>query len=253
MINLRADINIKSIIKQLADIKDKQLPFATSLAINRTAQKVKEKEVKEIIDVFDRPTPFTLNSVFIKPSNKNNLTAKVSIKDTAFNGAPAAKYLKAEIAGGERRLKRYEVALRSIGVLPDGYFTVPGEAATMDVYGNMSVAQIRQILSFFKANRDVGSISNSTDKTRSKLARSTKSRRGISYFVGRGGNGKLPLGIWQKVFSNFGTAIRPILIFVESARYESIFDFEYVAMTTVDKEFDGEFIKAWEFAQRTAK
>jgi len=251
---ISVNVDIRGALKQLADVKDKQLPFATSLAINRTAQKVKAREEHEIRDVFDRPTPYIQNSVFIKPSNKANLTAKVGIKDQSFGkGVSAIKPLQAEISGGERKLKRYEEALRAIGVLPEGYFTVPGDAAKIDSYGNIAKSHIVQILAYFRANRDVGSTSNSTDKTRAKLAKSTNTRRGISYFVGAPGDGKAPLGIWMRVYSNFGTAIRPILIFVQSANYEAIFDFELVARTTIDKEIDKEFAKAWNEAQRTAK
>ena len=75
--------------------------------------------------------------------------------------------------------------------------------------------------------------------------------QGVSYFVGKPGDA--PLGIWQKVFSNFGTAIRPIMIFVQSANYEAIYDFKFVAETTINREYNNEFAKAWEFAERTAK
>lgn len=249
MISIKIDT--KSVLKQLADVKDRQVPFATSLAINRTAQKVKAKEVLEMHDVFDRPTPYVLNSVFIKPSTKTTLTASVGIKDQGRT--PQSKILLAEIAGGPRRHKRYELALRSIGALPDGYYTVPGEAAKIDQYGGVSAGQIRQILSYFRANRDVGYISNSTKDTRAKLAKGTKTKYGISYFVGAPADGKAPLGIWMRIHSSFGTAIKPILIFVRSNNYEPIFDFEFVAKNTVNKEFNHEFNKAWEEAERSAK
>lgn len=256
MINLAVKIDVRDAIRQLADIKDRQLPFATSLAINNTAKKVREREQHEIRDVFDRPTPFIQNSIFIKPSNKLNLTAKVGIKDNGFGkGIPAIKPLEAEIVGGERRLKRYEVALRSIGVLPEGYFTVPGDGAEIDGYGNMKTGQIRQLLSYFRANRDVGSISNSTDATRAKLARGTKKKAGISYFVGKPGDA--PLGIWRRsemgLFSGPSKPLMPILIFVQSARYEAIYDFDFVARQTIDREFDGQFIQAWAEAERTKR
>lgn len=251
MININAKFDVKSALEQLAYAKDKQLPFATSLAINNTAKIIKEREIHEMRDVFDRPTPYVLNSIFIKPSNKQNLTATVGIKDTGRK--PAAKILLAEIDGGSRRLKGYEIALRAAGALPNGYYTVPGEAATMDQYGNIAPSQIRQILSFFRANRDVGYTSNSTDKTRAKLAKSTKNRRGISYFSGRVGDGKSPLGIWMRIYSNFGTAIRPILIFVRDVNYQPIYDFDYVAKLAYEQNYNAEFEKAWEFAERTAK
>ena len=251
MISINISGGFKGIQKELKEFSN-QLPFATSLAINRTAQKVKIAQQKEIKDIFDRPNPFTLNALFIKPSNKTNLAAFVKLKDQVFKGNPASKYLAAEITGGERRLKRYEVALRSAGVLPDGYFTVPGEAANMDQYGNIQRSQIVQILAYFKANRDVGTTSNSTDKTRAKLAKGTNKRYGVSYFVGKVGE-KKTLGIWQKVFSNFGASIRPVLIFVQSSRYDAIYDFKFVAETVVKREYDYEFDKALKEAIRTTK
>lgn len=252
MFLVKADF--KDLIKQLDDVQKRQIPFATSLAINRTAQKVKDAQQKEMRDVFDRPTQFTINSLFIKPSTKQTLTARVGFKDYALKGTAAAKYLQAEISGGERRLKRYEVALRSAGVLPEGYFTVPGDAASIDAYGNIARSQIVQIISYFRANRESGSSSNSTDKTRAKLAKSTKSRYGISYFVGAPAGGKLPLGIWMKVNTNFGTSNpRPVLIFIKSTNYEPIYDFKYVAENTVKKYIDDEFSKAMKEAVATAK
>ena len=255
MINIGAKFDVKSAVEQLAYAKDKQLPFATSLAINNTAKIIKEREVHEMRDVFDRPTPYVLNSIFIRPSNKQNLTATVGIKD--FGRTPAAKVLESEIAGGSRRLKRYEVALRAVGALPNGYYTVPGEAATMDQYGNVAPSQLRQILSFFRANRDVGFTSNSTDKTRAKLAKGTKKRAGISYFSGSPGDGKLPQGIWKRTTSGSFTGpskpLQPILIFVRDVHYQPTYDFEFVAKLAYEQNLNNEFEKAWTFAQRTAK
>lgn len=252
--NVDIKVDVKSALKDLGNIRDKQVPYSTSLALNRTAQKVKAKQEHEIRDVFDRPTPFIQNSQFIKYSNKRNLTATVGVKDFSFGkGVPAVKPLLAEIGGGERRLKRFEMALRSAGVLPNGYMIVPGEAAEIDQYGNIKGSQIVKILSYFRAFPDVGYKANSTDASRAKMAKSTKSRYGTSYFVGAPGDGKSPLGIWQRIYSNFGTAIRPIMIFVKSTNYEPIYDFKFVAENTVQKEFNREFIRAWEEAERTAK
>ncbi len=253
MVSINVSNDVDKAIKLLDVVRLKQLPFATSLAINNTAKKVKESQQKEMRDVFDRPNQFTLNSLFIKPATKQNLTALVGLKDTAFKGTPAAKYLASEISGGERRLKGHEVALRSAGILPAGMFAVPGEAAQMDSYGNMERRQIVQILSYFRANKDVGVTSNSTDKTRGRLKKDTNTRRGVVYFVGSPGDGSAPLGVWQRTYSGLGVALRPILIFVDGANYEPIYDFKFVAENTVSKEFANEFYSAWNEAERTAK
>ncbi len=258
MINITTKVDVRGIIKQLADVKDRQLPFATSLAINRTAQKVRDKEQHEIRDVFDKPTPYILNSVFIKPSNKQNLIALVGIKDTSFGkGIPAVKPLLAEIAGGERRIKRFEKALRAVNAIPDGYFLIPGEKAPKDQYGNVPGGFINKIIAYFRASPDSGYTSNSTKNTREKQKKGTKKQAGASYYVGYAGNGS-QLGIWRrnhagKSFSGPVRPVEPMFILVQSARYEPIFDFEFVAKATIDKEFDNEFIKAFDEARRTAR
>lgn len=239
--------------KELRALEKKQLPFAISLAINRTAIKVKEAQEHEIKDVFDRPTQYIQRSVFVKPSTKKDLTAIVGIKDQATKSVPPSKILSAEVAGGERRLKRYEKALRAVGALPHGYVTVPGKGATLDAYGNISRGQIVQILSYFKAFPESGYKANSTDESRAKLKRGTKRKLGISYFVGRPSDGKLPLGIWQRVHYGFGTRVSPILIFIPSTLYEPIYDFDFVSENIVEKEFNNEFNKALIEAIRTAK
>lgn len=251
MISIKHDLG--DLIGKMNDLEKRQLPFATSLAINRTAQKVKQAEEREMKDVFDRPTPYTLSSVFMKPSTKASLAAVVGLKDRATKAVPASKFLRAQITGGSRHLKKYEVALRSVGALPPGYFTVPGEAATLDAYGNIARSQVIQILSFFRAFPDAGYRANSTEATRAKMARGTKRKMGASYFVGSPGDGKLPLGIWMRVHSGFGSALRPILIFVPHAQYQPIFDLSFVAETVIKKEYPAEFSRALAEAVRTAK
>lgn len=242
MVDSRVHHGFDDLLKDATAIEKRQLPFATSLAINRTLKKVKKAEELEILDVFDSPTRYIQTSVFMKPSNKRNLSGFVGLKDSATKAVPASKILTAQITGGTRRLKRYEVALRSIGVLPSNYFTVPGEAATLDSYGNVSRGLIVQILSFFKAFSESGFRANSTDKTRARLAKGTKKKVvGKAFFVIAPGHGRLMPGIWMRVHSGFGTGIRPILIFVERSLYEPIFDFQFVAENTIKKEYSREF------------
>ena len=244
MTTINVSVNVDEAVKRLGFVR-KQIPFITSLSLNRTGQKVKAKEEHEIRDVFDRPTPFIQNSIFLKPSNKTNLTALVGIKDFASKSVPATKILEAEIKGGSRRLKRYEIALRRVGALPNGYYTVPGAAAQIDQYGNIARKHITQILAYFKAFPEAGYKANSTERSRARLKRGTKKKLGVSYFVGSPGDGKSPLGIWMRIHSSFGSAIKPVLIFIKSAQYQSVFDFKFVAENTVKKEFNGEFERAY--------
>lgn len=251
-------VDVKSALGQLGDVRNRQVPFATSLALNRTAQKVKAKQEHEIKDVFDRPTPYIQNSIFIKNSTKRNLIAKVGIKDQSFGkGVPAVKPLLAEIGGGDRRLKKFEKALRSVGAIPNGYFLIPGKKAPIDQYGNVPGSFIVKMISYFKAFPEAGFKANSTKESRRKIKKGTKKVAGASYYVGYAGNGS-QLGIWRRShtgarFTGPVKPIEPMFILSEKARYEPRYDLKFVAESTVQKEFNGEFIKAWEEATRTAR
>jgi hypothetical protein len=194
-------------------------------------------------DVFRSPTPYTLSSVRMKPATSATLAATVELKDDATKATPATRFLAPQIQGGPRGQKRFERALQAVGAMPAGYRAVPGQAARIDAYGNMSRGQIVQILSYFKAFPEMGYKANMTAQGRAKLARSTNRRQGFVYFVGRPGD-RLPLGIYQRFSFGAGSAVKPVLLFVRSAVYQERFDFAYVVQTTVEKGFQAEFTKA---------
>ncbi len=240
-------INVRDAVAQLSAIctaGQKQVSFATRVALTRTAGKVKEAEVHEMRDVFRSPTPYTLSSVYVKPATSTRLEATVMLKDDATKAVPAAKYLKAQIDGGQRGLKRFERALIAAGAMPGDYRAVPGSAAKLDAYGNMSRGQLVQILAFFRAFPEMGYKANMDYRGQARLARGKRGQQGFMYFVGRPGN-RLPLGIYQRYKFANGSAVKPVLIFVRSAVFQSIFDFSYVAETVVAREFGNEFAKAY--------
>jgi len=248
-------INVRDAVAQLSAIctaGQKQVQFATRVALTRTAGKVKDAEVHEMRDVFRNPTPYTLSSVFVLPATNNRLSATVLLKDEATKAVPAAKFLKAQIDGGQRGLKRFERALIAARVMPADYRAVPGSAAKLDSFGNMNRGQIVQILSFFRAFPEMGYKANMTDAGRARLARGKRGQQGFVYFVGRPGN-RLPLGIYQRIKFGHGSAVKPVLIFVRSAVYEAIFDFSYVAEDVVAREFGDEFAKAYIEAAGSAR
>jgi hypothetical protein len=231
----------------------KQVQFATRVALTRVAKLAEGAEVKEMRDIFDRPTPFTLSGLFVRPATASNLEAEVKLKDFAGkSSSPAATYLAAQIKGGMRGEKRFERALRSIGALPPGYRVVPGEGAQLDAYGNLNRGQIVQILAYFKAFGEEGYKANMTDKKKAALQRGSKAKQGISYFVGRPGD-RLPWGIYQRVHFARGTSLRPVMIFVRSVHYQAVFDFEHVAESTVERHFASEFTRAWVEARATQR
>ncbi len=232
--------NIDKVISGMMDFPRNQLPYAVATALTKTTQDIAEAERREVRDVFDRPTPYTLDSFYVKPAKKSDLTSYVGIKDFAGKGTPAIKFLAAQIKGGVRKQKRFERALQSVGALPAGYYIVPGEGAKLDSYGNIDRGLIVQLLSYFKAFPEMGYRSNMTDKRKAALAKGNakKGVGGVVYFVGSPGD-RLPLGIWSRHSFGHGSAIKPILIFVASAHYEALLDFYYVSEATAKAKMEG--------------
>jgi hypothetical protein len=126
-----------------------QVAYAARKAVVKTAEDVQQAQIREMRDVFDRPTPYTLSSVENKLIKSNPPTARVWLKDFAGKGTPASEFLQAQIKGGARPIKRFEAALRSVGVLPEGMIAVlaSGAAAPTATW----TAADRADLSYFRA------------------------------------------------------------------------------------------------------
>src|SRR2546425_1644501 len=103
MLSISIKSNTDQIIRQLKQWRGR-IPYATAQAINETAKAVVADEYHEMVDVFDRPTPYTLNSLYRLTATKDNLRAIVALKDNPSGGTPADKYLNPQIHGGSRDL-----------------------------------------------------------------------------------------------------------------------------------------------------
>lgn len=246
-INIRSDID--QVISKLRNLRRDQLPFAIAKAVTGTAQLVKKALNSEMLYAFDRPTPYTLGSLYLSPATKAIPVAKVWLKDDAGKGTPAAKYLLTEITGGGRRYKRFERALAARGLLPDGMFAMPGSAARIDAFGNMERGQLMQVLSA------VGAAETRSGYQANRTARSAK-RKGASlaeYFVGKPGGGKAPLGIWQRFKFGVGGAVKPVAIFTKAPVYQVRYRFQEIAAQVVREEFASQFNTAYAEAIATAR
>jgi hypothetical protein len=144
-----------------------------------------------------------------------------------------------------------------MGFIPTGYSVVPGAAAKLDGNGNMSQGQISQLLNVLGAYTESG-FNKANINTVKRLAKGNAKKNiyGFVYWVnkvdGAGRNKKIPPGIYQRVVTGFGTSLKPILIFVKQAQYKKRLDFFGLAGAVVDKEFPGEFDRAFDEAMRTS-
>jgi len=96
MINIDVSFDIQKATKQIAAVHKKQIPFATAVALTKTANDSRKALEKRTTIDLDRPTNFTKKAFAIKPANKRKLESRVFIKDAQ------ARYLKWQIFGGTR-------------------------------------------------------------------------------------------------------------------------------------------------------
>lgn len=227
-----------------------QFRFAAALALTRTAQ-VAQRDLRTAMPkVFDRPTRWALNSVFIIPAKKDKLQATVWLKDTG--DAASAEFLKPQVFGGRRTQKRFEKRLQASGIMPAGWVAVPGNGARYDSYGNMRSQQIVQVLSVLRAQLDYNQ--NTTERSAKRAKAAGKSR---DYFVSGprvaarlANGGRLPFGIYQRLR---GGKIVAIMKFVPVANYRQRLDFFGIVRATVDRELPGQLRAAWATAVQTAR
>jgi len=242
----------------LTHLQREQIPFATAYALTQTAKKAQAEVEREVPRVFDRPTPFTQKPVRTKPATKRNLTAEVLIKDYAAKGNAAVKWLIAEIKGGPRRPKGFELLLQRAGVMPAGWYAVPTKYAPLDQYGNVPGSRINAILSQLQASRDPGTRESAEQKGKRNSVKYRGRSRPARYFVSYpGGNAKtqhLAPGIWERIGFGFGSAVRPVFIYTQKRpSYRKRLDFDRIVRSTVQAQLGLQFKRGFLLASRTAR
>lgn len=124
-INVKTDI--KGAIKQLNRVQRKQIPFAASVALNKTAEFAATNLNNDTRKYLDKPTRFTQNSFTIQRSSKRKLVAVVLAKPIQD------QYLRYQVFGGTRRPKRSAIP-------------VPWKNMRLNQYGNMPRGRIKKLL-----------------------------------------------------------------------------------------------------------
>lgn len=209
---------------------------AMAEALNDAAWEGRRVLQQEVERSFDRPTPYIRRSIQVsRKATPDKLEAVVSAEYMGGKGIEPEKILQAEIFGGPRRPKRSEVALRRVGILPDGYFLVPGQACPLDQYGNVKGSFIVQLISYFQAFGEQGYRANMTDRRKAKLRNKGKTERGyattmgVRYFISYG---KLRSGPTEHLHPGIWSAkgihdsnVEPILMFVKAPSYRKRLDF----------------------------
>lgn len=237
MIQVRhSGASIADVIASVRGVQSYMVPYATATALTRTAKHAADKELPaEMRAVFGNPVAYTLKSLRVEPATKDNLSARVMVKNTADGGVAPENFLLPQVDGGGRKHKRAEAAMRYAGVLRSGQFAMPGEGLSLDANGNVKGAEVRTILTALKNIRGgVGAKGQRAGRGR-KLAN--------DLFVGipRGDDRPRPDGIWRRE----GHRIRALFVFTSKMRpYSRRLDFSGVVQRVALERFRPEFEKA---------
>ena len=210
---LRVKFDAEEVTKVLQEA-GRQLPFATALALTKTAQDVQKDHQEALPYIYDNPTRFTINGLYVKPAKKTALFAYVGLKDYAMKGTAVAQYLKPTIEGGRREHKRFEKLLIARGVMRANEYTMPSTATKLNQYGNVSQGQIVKALANLQSLRDE--------------YQNTKS--GAVYFAGSPYKGA-PRGIYLRK----GRRLQPFMIFTAAQSYAPMYDFRGMSQLSLQR------------------
>jgi len=155
------EFDLDHMIGKIDRLQFLEVPYAASVAVNRVAVLAKDAIRAEMPRAFDRPVPFTLNSLYMKVSTKANLEAEVGLRDFAPKGNPASKYLAPQIYGGPAYATRFQKSLRFRGILAPNRYAIPTQSDNLRLnqYGNVSPGMYTEILYKLKAFRDMSAFS----------------------------------------------------------------------------------------------
>lgn len=227
-------VEVDDVRRALRDLSDRDAPFVTAYALTQTAKDIKADEVDTMQSVFDRPTRFTLNALYVKPATKRDLVAEVNFKD-GFGSVPAWRYLGPQVEGGARVHKAHELRLIRAGIMRADEFAVPGSETKLDAFGNMSGSAIERILSQLgAAEQKAGYQANQTAKSR---VRAKKKGTGRYFLLRPGAGGRADRKVAPGIYYRAGLRdMVPVIMFVRPPRYQKRFPFYERAQVVFDRK-----------------
>jgi hypothetical protein len=245
--------NKDQVLRLFVDEANVRFPAVVADALNHTAFQVKKAIVAEMEKTLDRPTRFTLNALAVENATVKKLSARMVFREPS-SSAPYSMsrqeyYLSTQVYGGPRKNKAFESALRSVGILPNGLYAVPGAKAPLDAFGNIPPGFIVSLLSYFRTFGEQGYRMNSTIETRAKMKKGTKKKRGYEYFatgVFYSGRGLKP-GIYRKTSWDFRQGVgklEPMIMFVKKPSYRPLLKWHEIAARVANENWKMNYQKA---------
>jgi len=206
----------------------KQLPFATSVAINNVAFDVRKSLNQGTRGAFHQPVKFTQSAFLVQKSKKRSLIATVFAQDK--KGKDRARYLRFGIKGGQRPQKGLDVffarGVPNDGTIPNGAFFIPTGLVKTNAAGNVTQATLKRISKGINSNPSGG------------------------FFVGTPRGGSRPPGIYRRSRA----ALQPYFIATtDKPDYRARFNIESISAKVVERRFGSHFNQALSKALSTAR
>ena len=203
----------------------KQLPFATSVAINNTAFDIRTALNKGTVGAFNKPTKFTQKAFIVTKSKKTNLVAHTFAVDKA--GKDRARYLRFGVEGGQRPPKgfeRYFAGLPNDGTLGMDVYFMPTRQTKRDSKGNI---------------------------TRSTLKKLSARVTAGTAFIGTPKGGNRPAGIYVR--EKKSVLLAKFITTTSKPTYTGRFNLQVIGDKVINRRFNQHFNKAMSEAIDTAK
>ncbi len=250
---IRIEIDPGGLFKrQVSDVIQRQIPYATMLANNRTAWATRQAWKAEIPRVFSSPVPLTRNAVLYNKAERGRPYAEIFIRDEAFKGTPPATYLQAQVHGGPRRAKRMEMALRHQGLLQADQFLVPTSAVLSGgkLRGNIATRMLSQL----RSSSDAYANQSAASRRRRHSREGRQKGYTTDYFVLRRPRGKLKPGVYLRTnLGRLGSSVVPHFLIVKTPTYHERFDIFGMAERLFRSQYPQHFRRALRDALRTAR
>lgn len=206
----------------------KQLPFATSVALNNVAFDARKAINAGTKGAFHVPVKFTQNAFLVQKSKKRSLAAFVYAQDKA--GKDRARYLRFGIAGGTRPQKGmdayFENAISNDGTIPRGAYFMPTSLVKTNASGNVTQATLRRISKGISGDPRGG------------------------FFIGTPKGGSRPPGIYRRSRNQ----LHPYFIATtDRPDYTGRFNIEAIGAKVIERRFGFHFNQALSKALSTAR
>ena len=230
-IGVKADVD--AVRMKLLYLQNEGVRKAAAVALNDTAFAARKDVQWFIGQVFDRPTPWTLNAPWVEKARPAHLAAMVTLQGKNWrHRASAFEYLGPHMDAGPRSPKRMEKLLADRGLLGANEYLVPSKFQPLDQYGNVPRSVVQKILANLQAHFDPH------QHTPWGGARGGK-KKGEYYFTRRGVRGARLTAIWRRLSDN--NAVPAFIVVTGAPRYRKRLPFEKIVQAAVARVWPVEF------------